>query len=79
MPLVTVRVSEELKKRMSEARHINWSEVVRRAILDALEGGGERNLAKAVLLNERNVIVPDEGFDSVEVIRAWREKIQRRW
>lgn len=74
MALITVRVDEELKKRMSRFKNINWSEIVRKAILDVLKREEERNLAIALLLNEKNVIVPDEGFSSVEVIRKWREE-----
>ncbi|MEM2154652.1 MAG: hypothetical protein QXE05_04065 [Nitrososphaeria archaeon] len=74
MALITVRVDEELKKRMSQFKNINWSEIVRKAILDVLKREEERNLAIALLLNEKNVITPDEGFSSVEVIRKWREE-----
>ncbi|MEM3384530.1 MAG: hypothetical protein QXE78_03225 [Nitrososphaeria archaeon] len=74
MALITVRVDEELKKRMSRFKNINWSEIVRKAILDVLKREEERNLAIALLLNEKNVITPDEGFSSVEVIRKWREE-----
>lgn len=77
MAIITVRVSEELKRRMGEMRHVNWSEVVRQAITRVLEGEGERSLARAVLLNERSVVVPDEGFDSVGLIREWRGRV--RW
>ncbi|MEM3734952.1 MAG: hypothetical protein QW158_08425 [Nitrososphaerales archaeon] len=74
MALITVRVDEELKKRMSRLRHVNWSEVVRQAILNVVKREEEKNLALALLLNERNVIIPDEGFSSVDVIRSWRER-----
>jgi len=72
MAIFTVRISDELKKRMEKHKHINWNEVVRQAILRTLEKE-ERNLAKAVLLNEKNVIVPEEGYSSVEIIRKWRD------
>ncbi|MEM2661226.1 MAG: hypothetical protein QXK55_08235 [Nitrososphaeria archaeon] len=74
MALITVRVDEELKKRMSRFKNINWSEIIRKAISDVLKREEERNLAIALLLNEKNVITPDEGFSSVEVIRKWREE-----
>jgi len=73
MALIKVRVDEELKKRMSRFKNVNWSEVARRAILDVLKREEERNLATALLLNERNIIKPEEGFSSVKVIRRWRE------
>ncbi|MCX8188225.1 MAG: hypothetical protein N3F64_00770 [Nitrososphaeria archaeon] len=72
--MITVRVDDELKRRMSRFKNVNWSEVIRKAILDVLKREEERNLAIALLLNEKNVITPDEGFSSVEVIRKWREE-----
>ena len=32
MPLITVKIDKEMKKKMNELRHINWSEVIRQAI-----------------------------------------------
>ena len=77
MPLVTVKVDEELKRKMEELRHINWSEVIRQAITNVVEAKKERNLAKAILLNEEYVIVPEEGYSSTELIRKLRESV--RW
>jgi len=77
MAVISFRVSEDVKRRMDRLRHINWSEVLRQAILERLEVEESRNLARAVLLNERNVIVPEEGWSSVEEIRKWREGV--RW
>lgn len=75
--IITVRVDDELKRRMERVKHVNWSEVVRQAIIRTLGHEEGQNLAKAVLLNERNAIVPDEGYSSVEAIREWRERV--RW
>ncbi len=77
LPIITVRVDEELKKRMDRLKHINWSEVIRRAIIEVVEREEARNLAKAVLLNERARIKPEPGYSSVDVIRKWRETV--RW
>ena len=77
MPIITVKISEELQRKMREMRHINWSEVVRDAIRKRIELEGGRNIAKALLLNERNLIKPDKGFSSTEFIRRWRERV--RW
>ena len=77
MPLVIVKVDEELKRKMEELRHINWSEVIRQAITNVVEAKKERNLAKAILLNEEHVIVPEEGYSSTELIRKLRESV--RW
>nr|MDO8099606.1 hypothetical protein [Candidatus Njordarchaeota archaeon] len=77
MVMITVRVDDDIKREMERAKHVNWSEVIRKAIIDVLKAEGGSNLAKAVLLNERNLVKPDEGFNSVSVIRQWREAI--RW
>ena len=53
MAIISVRVSEEIKKRMEKLKHINWSEVIRKAIIEVLEEEEGRNLARAVLLNEK--------------------------
>ena len=70
-------MDDELKKKMERFRHINWSEVVRQAIIRVLGQEENRNIAKAVLLNERSIIIPDEGYKSVEAIREWRSRV--RW
>lgn len=77
MAVITVRVDDELKGRMEGLRHINWSEVVRQAIIEVLDREEARNLAKAVVISEKNTIVPDEGYSSVDIIRKWRETV--RW
>lgn len=77
MAVITVRVNDKLKKKMEQSRHVNWSEIVRQAIINVLGQEENRNIAKAVLLNERSIIVPDEGYTSVKAIREWRGKV--RW
>ena len=73
MPMISFRVSEELKRRMEELKHINWSEVLRKAILETLEREQGANLAKAVLINERIRKKPPKGWNSTKTIRFWRE------
>jgi hypothetical protein len=75
--IITVRVDDEVKKKMERSKHINWSEVVRQAIIRFLGQEENRNIAKAILLNERSIIIPDEGYKSVEEIREWRSRV--RW
>jgi len=69
MPIITVHIEDELKRRRKKVKHIKWSGVVRQAIIRVVGEEEAQNLAKAVLLNERNVMVPDEGYSSAEVIR----------
>jgi len=78
MAIITVRIDDELKKRMEKEGHINWSEVIRRAIVSRIDEEelwrelDRRKLTKAASLNEamrRRV----KGWDSVAEIRRWRE------
>jgi len=75
MSIITVRVDKRMKKRMSEKRDANWSDVMRRAIAQKIDGEDERNLSMAVLLNERSVATPETGYDSTKAIREWRNSI----
>ena len=77
MPMITVKIDDDMKRKMSELRHINWSEVIRQAINRVIKMEMERNLVRAIILNEKYVITPDEEFSSTELIRKWREGI--RW
>lgn len=74
MSIVTVRVDEKTKERMEELAHINWSGVLREAIQQKLEQEKGRDLAKAVVLNERVKREAPAGWDSVKAIRFWRER-----
>jgi len=73
MAIISVRVSDDIKRRMDRLKHINWSEIVRRAIIKTLEEEEGRNLARAVLLNEKIRKKAPRGWSSVEAIRYWRE------
>ncbi|RLE95895.1 MAG: hypothetical protein DRJ55_00945 [Thermoprotei archaeon] len=78
--VVSFRISRELKERMDKLKHVNWSEVVRRAIYEVvvreeakLRRKDVRKLRRAALKSEelsRKVT----GWSSVEEIRRWRER-----
>ena len=53
MSTITVRIDPEIKKRMKKYSYINWSEVIRRAILEKLNEEEKRNIAEALLINEK--------------------------
>lgn len=74
MANISVRVDEELKKEMEQMKHVNWSEVIRKAIQEYVTQKEQKNLAKAVLLTERIRKIAPEGYDSTRTIREWREK-----
>lgn len=74
MATITVRVDEELRRRMRALSHVNWSEVIREAIRRKLREEEGRSLAEAVLLNEKLRRRPPEGWDSARAIREWRSR-----
>ena len=73
MAFISVRVSNEIKERIDRLKYINWSEVIRRAIIKTLEEEEGRNLAKAVLLNEKIRKKAPEQCDSTGIIRYRRQ------
>ena len=74
MSTIVVRIDPEIKKRMRKYSHINWSEVVRQAILARLREEERRSLAEALLINEELRRKAPKGWDSARVIREWRER-----
>jgi Arc/MetJ-type ribon-helix-helix transcriptional regulator len=74
MKTLTIKVDDELKERMKRLRHVNWSEVIRESIRRKIEEENGRNIAEAVLINERLRREAPEGWDSAKVIREWRLK-----
>lgn len=74
MTNISVRIDPELKKKMNSLKHLNWSEIIRKAIKSEIQNETERNKAKAVLLNEKIRKIAPENFNSVEIIRKFREE-----
>ena len=72
MTTITVRISPEIKKLMRKYKYINWSDVVREAILNKIREEEEKNLAEALLINERLRRNAPRNWDSTEVIKKWR-------
>jgi len=72
MTTITVRISPEIKKLMRKYKYINWSDVVREAILNKIREEEEKNLAEALLINERLRRNAPRNWDSTEVIKRWR-------
>ncbi|RLF06124.1 MAG: VapB-type antitoxin [Thermoprotei archaeon] len=77
--VVSFRLDETLKRKMDELKHINWSEVVRKAIADVIareeakkRGKNVERLRHARLKSEELSRVV-HGWSSVEEIRKWRE------
>lgn|GEM_PF-226780 len=73
VPLVTVRVDEETKRRMERLESVNWSEVLRERISEVLERETRKNRMEALRIMERLYRKPHPGWDSTRFIREMRE------
>ncbi len=84
MPVITVRIDEELKRKMDELSYINWSEVIRRSIINVIEEESkkkrEQNKKKDLERIKRASLEAEEfysylgGKESSETIREWRDR-----
>ena len=74
MSSISVRVDAELKKLMAKLPHVNWSEIIRQAILKTIQDEKESNMARAVLLNEKVRKKAPAGFNSTDLIRKSRRE-----
>ena len=81
MPIMTTRVDEKTKKAVDSLPHINWSEVMRQAILKKLEEEQARRKTKdlvqirAAIKRIDRLRRPCEG-DTTEELRSWRHRRQ---
>jgi Arc/MetJ-type ribon-helix-helix transcriptional regulator len=73
MTVITVRVDEETKKLM-ESLEINWSEFIRQAVRERIREDHGKNLAKAVLINERLKRRTKGEMRTEDIIRKFREE-----
>ncbi len=71
MPVISVRINNELKKKMERFPYINWSEVIRQELIKIVEMLERRNLAEALLINEK--VRKKSAIDSTKIIRVWRD------
>lgn len=74
MTSISVRINDELKKKMEAHPDINWSGVIRAAINDKAERSKGRDLVLAITATERLRKKAKAGWDSTKVIRKWRKK-----
>ncbi len=75
MPVISVRIDDELKKKMDKYKYINWSEIIRKEIVKIIERLESRNLAEALLINEK--LKRKSTTDTTKIIREWRERRYR--
>jgi len=78
MATVSLRVPDELKKKMDQHDEINWSAVLRANIEDEIGRLESRSIGHAVATSERlsNEITEEEvkNKNTAETIRQWRDK-----
>lgn len=77
--IISVRINKELKEKMNLYEDVNWSAVLRRAIMENLQNKEKTNLEKrrkaARMMDEiRKSRIFDGGKDSTQIIREWRDK-----
>jgi len=73
MTVITVRVDEETKK-MMESLEINWSEFIRQTVRKRIREDRGKNLAKAVLINERLRRRTKGEMKAEDIVRKFREE-----
>jgi Arc/MetJ-type ribon-helix-helix transcriptional regulator len=71
MAVITVRIDEETKKMMKEIK-VNWSDFIRNAIRMKVQEERRKNLAKAVLINEKLRRKSKGEARAEEIIRKYR-------
>jgi hypothetical protein len=81
--MISIKISEELKKKMKQYPHVNWSEIARNAIRERIEI--EEHILNrrfnSALLNEAIEVQDDirsktsmtKEWSSTEEIRKWRD------
>jgi Arc/MetJ-type ribon-helix-helix transcriptional regulator len=81
MPTISIRINEELKKKMEELSHINWSEVIRRKIEEVIEeemkrkkGGKDYKRILEASLKSYEFFLKYGSKKSEETIREWRDR-----
>jgi Arc/MetJ-type ribon-helix-helix transcriptional regulator len=79
MSIISVRIDEETRRKMKKLTHLNWSEVIRQAILQKIkEEESKKRTLDPKMLKEAAEITdrvrrPSPSWSSVEEIRKWRE------
>ncbi|MGB9717956.1 MAG: hypothetical protein ACPL4E_05880 [Thermoproteota archaeon] len=69
MSVITIRIDKELRRRMKALKNVNWSQVVREAILRKIEVEERREVLKRLETVLERVKPVSEG----EVVRWIRE------
>ncbi len=73
MSIFTVRIDEKTKRMMKEVK-INWSDFVRDAIRNRIAEEKRKNLAKAVLINEKLRKKSRSEARAEDIVRKFRDE-----
>ncbi len=78
MPTMSTKIPENLKKRIEKLTHINWSEVMRSAILKRAEEEEKRIMDRNRKIIEQSSQKMDQlrrkaQENTTKELRAWRE------
>jgi len=81
MAIITLRVSDELKKKMDELKDVNWSEIARQAIKQKITETELWQPVDVSLLKQASADTDAlrrtiKGWDSTAEIRKWRQRDQ---
>jgi predicted transcriptional regulator len=81
MPVFTVRVDEELKKKMDDLKEVNWSGVTRAAIEEKVREMEMWRRVDVLRLKLASAETDDlrrkvEGWSSTSEIRRWRSRVR---
>ncbi len=80
MATITVRVDDELKRKMDELKDVNWSEVIREKIREVIEEEEKKRKKKDYFRIARASLRAEElsslfqGKESEVTIREWRDR-----
>lgn len=77
--IISVRIDKHIREKMRTHEEVNWSAVLRRAIIENLESRERVNFEKrkkafAMMDKLRKEGAFDGGRNSTEIIREWRNK-----
>jgi transcriptional regulator of met regulon len=79
MSVVSVRIDERTRRKMKLLSHLNWSEVIRQAIIQKIneEENRKRRLDPKMLKEAAEITdkirKPSPSWSSTEEIRRWRD------
>ncbi|MEM1582658.1 MAG: VapB-type antitoxin [Candidatus Bathyarchaeia archaeon] len=68
---ITVRIQKNLKERMDKLTHVNWSEIIRRAIEEKVR---EEEVKQALMVMDEISSKAKPEKPTAEIIREFRDK-----